>query len=150
MFFASCVDRILNGNSELGASQVELKSVSRFTPAKNFYGRQLLYHERHKQGGVRVVVGITKDALQIYMGEDLVINENLVIKQALIDDIIKSGEEQYFSAMYTLTSVPSDFIYFLDQNGLDWMEIHPVHFFYLISNQIPVENTRLVFWRIGF
>ena len=40
---ASEVDKIINGNRNLGLGTVELKKVLRVNPAKDYHGRSLLY-----------------------------------------------------------------------------------------------------------
>ena len=40
---SSDVDKILNGNNDLGIGPMELISVERYTPAQNYYGRVLVY-----------------------------------------------------------------------------------------------------------
>ncbi len=40
---ANEVDKILNGNSDLGLGTVELKKVLRVNPAKDYHGRHLVY-----------------------------------------------------------------------------------------------------------
>lgn len=37
------LDRLINGNRAFGLGRVELKTWSRFTPAENFHGRELVY-----------------------------------------------------------------------------------------------------------
>lgn len=48
------------------------------------------------------------DELQLYFGDDYVINEHIVLKQATIDQIVRYGERRYFSMIHTLTAIPSD------------------------------------------
>ena len=37
------VDKIMNGNKDLGLGTVELKTVGRVNPAKDYFGRTLVY-----------------------------------------------------------------------------------------------------------
>lgn len=48
------------------------------------------------------------DELQLYFGDDYVINEKISIHQPTIGELIDYGEQQYFSTIYTLTAIPSD------------------------------------------
>lgn len=48
------------------------------------------------------------DELQLYFGDDYVINDYISLKQPTIDQIVKYGERKYFSMIHTLTAIPSD------------------------------------------
>ena len=48
------------------------------------------------------------DPLQLYFGDDYIINDKIKIKQAKIGDIVDFGEVKYFSVVHTLTAIPSD------------------------------------------
>ena len=48
------------------------------------------------------------DEIQLYFGDDYVVNDQITIKQPLLGDIIACGEAAYFSMVHTLTAIPSD------------------------------------------
>lgn len=48
------------------------------------------------------------DEIQLYFGDDYIVNDQITIKQPRIGDIIAFGEAAYFSMIHTLTAIPSD------------------------------------------
>ena len=53
-------------------------------------------------------ISLDIDELQLYFGDDYIINDNIVITQPTIDGVVAYGEAQYFSMVHTLTAIPSD------------------------------------------
>ena len=49
------------------------------------------------------------DELKIYRGNDIRINDKIIVTQPTIDEIIEFGEKRYFQTVYTLTGVGADF-----------------------------------------
>ena len=47
------------------------------------------------------------DSLQLYLGEQYVINDNIIIKQPKIGELANYGERDYYSMVHTLTAIPS-------------------------------------------
>lgn len=54
------------------------------------------------------MIDLDVDELQLYFGDDYVINDKIRIHQPLIGELIDYGEQQYFSMVHTLTAIPSD------------------------------------------
>ena len=54
------------------------------------------------------MINLDVDELQLYFGDDYIINDNIVITQPTIDGVVAYGEAQYFSMVHTLTAIPSD------------------------------------------
>lgn len=48
------------------------------------------------------------DELKIYRGDDVPITEKIIVKQPILNEIVDFGEQRYFNAVYTLTSVGAD------------------------------------------
>ena len=46
--------------------------------------------------------------LQLYFGDDYVINDHIKIHQPTIGELADYGEASYFSMIHTLTATPSD------------------------------------------
>ena len=46
--------------------------------------------------------------LQLYFGDDYVINDKIKIHQPTIGELVDYGEQVYFSMVHTLTAIPSD------------------------------------------
>ena len=90
------------------------------------------------------------DPLQLYFGDDYVINDKIKIKQAKIGDIVDFGEAKYFSVVHTLTAIPSDLKSKLWDMGLDWMEIEDFELFMMLAPTLSKENTELLFGDLDF
>ena len=90
------------------------------------------------------------DQLQLYFGDDYIINDKIKIKQPTIGEIVDFGEAQYFSVVHTLTAIPSDMKSQLWDIGLDWTEIEDFELFIMLAPTLPVEKTRLLFGDLDF
>ena len=60
------------------------------------------------------------DELQLYFGDDFIINDKIKIHQPTVDEIVRYGEQKYFSMVHTITAIPSDMKSQLDDMGLDY------------------------------
>ena len=54
------------------------------------------------------MINLDVDELQLYFGDDYIINDYLQITQPCIGEVVGYGESQYFSMVHTLTAIPSD------------------------------------------
>ena len=90
------------------------------------------------------------DELQVYFGEDFVINPFMKIRQPTIDEILKLGELTYYSMVNALTAVPSDYIAQLHKIHIDWNEMLDFELFCMLAPAMPVENSRLLFGDLDF
>ena len=90
------------------------------------------------------------DQLQLYFGDDYVINDKIKISQPTIGDIVDFGEAQYFNVIYTITAIPSDMKSQLWDLGIDWMEIEDFDLFVMLAPTFPVEKTKLLFGDLDF
>ena len=90
------------------------------------------------------------DQLQLYFGDDYVINDKIKISQPTIGDIVDFGEAQYFNVIYTITAIPSDMKSQLWDLGIDWMEIEDFDLFVMLAPTLPVEKTKLLFGDLDF
>ncbi len=90
------------------------------------------------------MISMDVDELQLYMGDDYVINDKIRVKQPTIGDLIDYGEQQYFSTIYTLTAIPSDMKSQLNDMGLDWCEISDWDLFLMLSQTLPQERTSIL------
>jgi hypothetical protein len=90
------------------------------------------------------------DDLQIYFGEPLVINERFQIAQPTLRDVIKQGEAEYYGMVHAFTAWPCDYISFLHDNGMNYMEVSDIEFFSLLTKSIPVEKSRTLFGNLDF
>lgn len=90
------------------------------------------------------------DEIQLYFGDDYVVNDQITIKQPLLGDIIACGEAAYFSMVHTLTAIPSDMKSQLWDIGIDWMEIEPFDLFCMLSQTLTPDKTGILFGDLDF
>lgn len=85
------------------------------------------------------------DDLQLYFGDDYVINDHIVITQPTIGEIIGYGEASYFSTVHTLCAIPSDMKSQLWDMGLDWEEVQDFELFMMLVQTLTPDRTRILF-----
>ena len=90
------------------------------------------------------------DPLQLYFGDDYIINDKIKIKQAKVGDIVDFGEAKYFSVVHTLTAIPSDMKSKLWDIGIDWMTMDDFELFIMLAPTLPIESTKLLFGDLDF
>jgi hypothetical protein len=88
------------------------------------------------------------DDLQLYFGNDYIINNKIVIKQPTIGDIVEFGEERYFSMAQTLVAIPSDMKSVLWDMDIDYEEISDFELFIMLSKTLTKECTYLLLGNI--
>ena len=54
------------------------------------------------------MINMDVDELQLYFGDEYVINDKIIIYQPTIRDIVQFGEKDFFSVVHTITAIPSD------------------------------------------
>lgn len=95
--------------------------------------------------------GIINDELQIYRGSDFFVKEGIVIHQPTLDEICNYGERQYWSMVYTLTSVGADMKFQLFDMGIDYTAISDFQLFYgLLSRSFSKEQTSILLGDLDF
>lgn len=91
------------------------------------------------------------DELQIYRGKDFFVKEGITIHQPTLDEICDYGEKQYWSMIYTLTSVGADMKFQLFEIGIDYTEISDFQLFYsLLCKGLTQEQTSILFGDLDF
>lgn len=90
------------------------------------------------------------DALQLYFGDDYVINDKIKIHQPTLGELIDFGEAGYFSMVYTITAIPSDMKSQLWDMGLDWNEVEPFDLFIMLSQTLTPDRTSILFGGLDF
>lgn len=94
---------------------------------------------------------IINDELQIYRGKDFFVKEGIVIHQPTLDEICNYGERQYWSMVYTLTSVGADMKFQLFDMGIDYTTISDFQLFYgLLSRSFSKEQTAILMGDLDF
>ena len=90
--------------------------------------------------------GIIIDELKLYRGDDFVVKDGMVITQPTLNQICDYGEKDYYSMIYTLTSVPADSMWQLDMIGKDYTKIKDFELFVKwLYNQYDQEQTSIIF-----
>lgn len=90
------------------------------------------------------------DELQLYFGEDYVVNSKIVIHQPTIGEIVEYGEKEYYSMIHTLTCIPSDMKSQLWDLGIDYMEIEDFDLFMLLTRGLKYKDTQILFGDLDF
>lgn len=90
------------------------------------------------------------DELQLYFGDDYVINDYITISQPSIGQVVDYGESSYFSTIYTITAIPSDMKAPLWDMGIDWTELDDFELFIMLSQTLTLDKTSLLFGDLDF
>ena len=96
------------------------------------------------------MISLDVDELQLYFGDDYVINDYIKITQPLIGEVVDYGEAQYFSMVHTLTAIPSDMKSQLWDLGLDWTEMDDFELFMMLVQTITPDKTSILFGDLDF
>lgn len=75
--------------------------------------------------------------LQIYRGNPLRINDDIIVRQPTLGEIADFGEERYLSTVQALCGTPSDYMVALDDMGLNFEDITDFQMFIMLARQIP-------------
>ena len=84
------------------------------------------------------------DKLLLYLGDDLVINNQIIIHQPSVIDIARFGERKYFNTVYKMCSIPSNYKSELWDVGINYCNITDFQCFMLLSRDLGVDDTRLL------
>lgn len=92
-----------------------------------------------------------KDELMLYRGYDIRVSDQITIHQPTLDEICQYGEKQYWSMVYTLTSVGADMKFQLYDMGIDYSKISDYELFYsLLCRTFTQEKTSILFGDLDF
>lgn len=96
------------------------------------------------------MINLDADELQLYIGDDYVINDKIRVLQPTIRQIAEFGEKEFFSVVHTVTAIPSDMKSQLFDVGIDWMEIQDFDLFCMLSQTLTPDKTKLLFGDLDF
>lgn len=96
------------------------------------------------------MISLDVDELQLYFGEEYVINEHIKIHQPTIGEVVNYGEASYFSTVHTITAIPSDMKSQLWDMELDWTELKDFELFMMLSQTLTPDKTGLLFGNLDF
>ena len=86
------------------------------------------------------------DSLQLYFGDDIVINDKIKLSQPKIGEIVEFGEKRFYSVLSMLTCIPSDMKSELwDMNKTDWQTVEDFELFVMLTRGLTADDTKLFF-----
>lgn len=85
------------------------------------------------------------DELQVYDGDDIYITKDIIVTQPSLKQIKCFGEQKYFSAIHTLTSVGADLKWQLWDLGIDYTQIEDYDLFIKLISQLVSSKKHLYF-----
>lgn len=84
------------------------------------------------------------DLAAAYFGEDLRLNDYLIIRQPDIKEIIEYGEQSYWQLVNCLTVLSCDMKSELADAGKYWGDVPDFEMFYLMVRNMPPEKTSIL------
>lgn len=96
------------------------------------------------------MINLDVDELQLYFGDDYVINDYIKIIQPHVGGVVDYGEAQYFSMVHTFTAIPSDMKSQLWDMGLDWCEVEDFELFMMLAQTLTPDRTSILFGDLDF
>ena len=96
------------------------------------------------------MINLDVDALQLYFGDDYIINDYIKIIQPTIGKVVDYGEASYFSTVHTLCAIPSDMKSQLWDLGLDWCEVDDFELFMMLVQTLTPDRTSILFGDLDF
>ena len=96
------------------------------------------------------MIKLDVDELQLYFGDDYIINDYIKITQPSVGQVVDYGEAQYFSMVHTMTAIPSDMKSQLWDMGLDWCEVDDFELFMMLSQTLAPDKTSILFGDLDF
>lgn len=97
------------------------------------------------------MINLDVDDLQLYFGDDYIINDKIKIHQPTIGEVVNYGEASYFSTVHTITAIPSDMKSQLwDNMNLDWTEVQDFELFMMLAQTLTPDRTSLLFGDLDF
>lgn len=86
------------------------------------------------------------DELKMYFpGYSYEVNEKIKMISPTVGDIIEFGDSRYYSAVFSLTCIPSDLISTLWDMGIDWETFDDFELFIMMTRSLSKEDTSLIF-----
>jgi hypothetical protein len=96
------------------------------------------------------MIDLEVDELQLYFGDDYIINDKIRITQPLVGKVVDYGEAKYFSMVHTLTAIPSDMKSSLWDMDLDWCEVDDFELFMMLVQTLTPDKTSILFGDLDF
>lgn len=90
------------------------------------------------------------DKAKILSGKDIVINEQITLRQPTVEEVINFGEQRFLNVFYSFCSIPSDMKSVLWDLNIDFMKISDWELFISLTRGFSQEDTSLIFGEIDF
>lgn len=92
------------------------------------------------------------DETKIYLGQDLVINDYITVRQPTLMEIVNIGDSEFWQFISMFCANTSSLKLLLDDNGIDWNEISDFEMFAMLctGHMFPFEKTSLIIKDIDF
>lgn len=88
--------------------------------------------------------------LQVYFGDDYVINDKIIIRQPTIQDFIDYGEDKIYGVIAPfITNTTASRVKLWDM-GIDWNKITNQELFALMIRKVDYEYSKIIFGNIDF
>ena len=88
--------------------------------------------------------------LQLYFGDDYVINDKIIIHQPVIQDFIDKGEDNIYSVIAPFTCNTTSYRLPLWEMGIDWNKITNQELFAFLIKTMDFEYSKVIFGDIDF
>lgn len=85
------------------------------------------------------------DFLKIYFGDPYSVNEKIILRQPSLGEILEYGEKDYWSFVYSVTAIPSDFKPELFDKGIDYETISDLEMFHMMTAKITPDKSKILF-----
>lgn len=85
------------------------------------------------------------DELQLYFGDDYIVNDYISIHQPTVGEIVEFGEKSYYSMVQTITAIPSEMKSQLWDMGIDWTQITDYQLAMMLWPSLPQHRTKILF-----
>ena len=92
----------------------------------------------------------TPARLSLLRGEDYAVNENIKIHHPTLGEIADYGEEEYWKLVSLLTATPFDYKVAFYDMGIDYEEITDFALFIMLTQNLPKEETKILFGELDF
>lgn len=91
------------------------------------------------------------DELRIFRGDDYKIKDGIYIHQPTLNEICDFGELSYWNMITTLTAVPADLKWQLDEINIDYTTVSDFQLFYeWLCHRFSQNQTKLIFGDLDF
>ena len=86
------------------------------------------------------------DELQLFFGQDYIVNQHIKIKQPTVREIVEFGEREQFNFIQTICSIPSDMKSALWDAGIDYEQIDDFDLFIMLTRGLSEECSKFIFY----